>query len=101
MRLSRYLIFALALSVPVTVTATDTNEQYYSAHDHQPTAEQMIIDGLIYRPLFLAGTIVGTAIFIATLPFSLPGGNADDAGNRLVIEPASATFGRCLGCLPE
>ncbi len=101
MRLFSYLIFTLALSLPVTGTAADTNQHNYATDEYRPTAEQMIIDGLIYRPLTLAGTIVGTGIFIVTLPFSLPGGNADDVGNRLVVEPARATFGRCLGCISD
>jgi hypothetical protein len=64
-----------------------------------PSAEMMILDGLVYRPLSLAGTIIGTGIFVVTLPFSLAGGNADDAGRRLVVEPARDTFTRCLGCI--
>ena len=101
MRISQYLVLTLALSVSVTVVAADTNDPDYATDEYQPTAERMIIDGLIYRPLALASTIIGTAIFIATLPFSLPGGNADEAGDVLVVEPAHATFGRCLGCLPH
>jgi hypothetical protein len=69
--------------------------------DYKPTAEQMIIDGLVFRPLSLAGTIVGTGIFIVTLPFSLFGGNVGDAGERLIIEPANATFNHCLGCITD
>lgn len=68
---------------------------------YQPTAEAMILDGLVYRPLSLAGTLVGTGIFIVTLPFSLIGGNPDQAGHVLVVEPAEMTFKRCLGCLPD
>lgn len=68
--------------------------------EYQPTAEEMIIDGLVYRPLYLAGTAIGLGVFIATLPFSILGGNADQAGHTLVVEPARATFGECLGCLP-
>lgn len=74
------------------------SQQGYTNH---PSAESMILDGLIYRPLSLAGTLVGTGIYLATLPFSLMGGNADQAGHTLVIEPAEMTFKRCLGCLPQ
>ena len=35
---------------------------------------------------------------VAVLPFSLLGGNADEAGEVLVMGPAKATFVRCLGC---
>ena len=73
----------------------------HTQHQYQPTAEQMIVDGLIYRPISLAGTLIGTGIFIVTLPFSLFGGNTDEAGKRLILDPASNTFERCLGCLPQ
>jgi hypothetical protein len=76
------------------VSADDAAPQH-----RRPSAELMMLDGLIYRPLSLAGTIIGTGVFIVTLPFSLPGGNADDAGRRLVLEPARDTFTRCLGCI--
>ncbi|MGH8563870.1 MAG: multidrug transporter [Gammaproteobacteria bacterium] len=64
------------------------------AHD----ADYMAADGLIARPLGIASTIIGTGLFIVTLPFSLIGGNVDEAGQVLVQEPATYTFGRCLGC---
>lgn len=66
-----------------------------------PSAEAMILDGLIYRPLSLLGTVIGTGVFLVTLPFSAAGGNAGEAGERLVLEPARDTFVRCLGCFPQ
>jgi len=93
--MSRYIIIVLFCCLPLAVQASDTAKARPS-----PSAEAMIVDGLIVRPLTLAGTIVGTGIFIVTLPFSAMGGNVDEAGNALVMEPARATFGSCLGCLP-
>lgn len=63
-----------------------------------PSAAAMVFDGLIVRPITLVATAVGTVLWVATLPFSLLGGNAGDAGETLVLEPAAATFLRCLGC---
>jgi len=95
------LIFTIALLVSLTrITLADhepTDGQ--TIPQYKPTAEQMIIDGLIYRPLELAGTAVGIGVFIVTLPFSILGGNVDQAGQTLVVNPARATFGRCLGCI--
>jgi hypothetical protein len=65
-----------------------------------PSAEAMFFDGLVYRPLMFVATLLGTGTFIATLPFSILGGNVDAAAQRLVVEPAEATFTECLGCLP-
>jgi hypothetical protein len=58
----------------------------------------MAMDGLIGRPVGLAATIVGTALFIATLPFSSLGGNTHQAWETLVQDPGRYTFQRCLGC---
>lgn len=64
----------------------------------KPSAAAMVFDGVIVRPITLVATVVGTALWVVTLPFSLLGGNAGDAADTLVLEPASATFLRCLGC---
>lgn len=66
--------------------------------DEEPSALAMTGDALIARPLGLVFTVVGTAVYLVTLPFSLAGGNAKEAGKVLVVGPAEATFVRCLGC---
>lgn len=66
-----------------------------------PSAEAMIMDGLILRPLGIAATAVGTGVFLATLPFTALGGNTGQAGRKLVADPAKYTFGRCLGCISK
>lgn len=64
----------------------------------EPTPLAMAGDAIIARPLGVAFTAVGAVIYVATLPFSLLGGNAGKAGKALVVGPAEATFVRCLGC---
>lgn len=66
--------------------------------DEKPSAAAMVFDGIIIRPITLVATVLGTAVWIVTLPFSALGGNAGDAADTLVLEPAAATFIRCLGC---
>ncbi|MGH8580278.1 MAG: hypothetical protein ACREVK_09250 [Gammaproteobacteria bacterium] len=63
----------------------------------RPTAEEMLFDGLIVRPVSLAGTLAGTVVYIATLPFSALSGNSQDAAERLIVEPAQYTFTRPFG----
>ena len=60
-------------------------------------AGMMLMDAFLLRPLGLAATVLGTAAFIVTLPFSLPTRSADDAANVLVVKPATYTFARPLG----
>ncbi len=68
------------------------------AVDETPSALAMTGDAIFVRPALLATTIVGSAVYLVSLPFSLLGGNADEAGEVLVMGPAKATFVRCLGC---
>ncbi|RBW49191.1 hypothetical protein [Marinobacter sp. F3R11] len=68
------------------------------AVDESPSALAMTGDALLIRPVLLATTIVGGAVYLVSLPFSLLGGNAEEAGEVLVMGPAKATFVRCLGC---
>jgi len=93
--MSRLITIALLACLPLLSQADDDERNRY-----RPSAEAMILDGLIVRPLSLAGTVVGAGLFVVTLPFSALGGNVDEAGEALVKEPARATFGPCLGCLP-
>jgi hypothetical protein len=64
----------------------------------EPGAAGMIIDGLVVRPLGLVATLIGSVVFVVTLPFSALGGNVDQARENLVDAPVGYTFTRCLGC---
>ena len=66
--------------------------------EESPSALAMTTDALILRPLLLATTVVGSVVYLVSLPFSLLGGNTAEAGEVLVVGPAKATFVRCLGC---
>ena len=71
---------------------------YAGTVEESPSAAAMTGDALFARPLLLATTIVGAAVFVVSLPFSALGGNVGEAGDTLVVQPAKATFVRCLGC---
>ena len=63
-----------------------------------PSALAMTGDLVIARPFLLVMTVIGTAAYVVSLPFTLVGGNSADAAETLVVGPARATFVRCLGC---
>lgn len=65
--------------------------------ESERTGGTMMADTFLVRPFMLAGTVVGLATFVVTLPFSALGGNVGEAGNTLVVEPAKYTFIRPLG----
>jgi len=67
------------------------------AMDNEVTAEAMAADFFIVRPLGIVTTVLGTAVFIVSLPFSALGGNTKTACRKLVQDPATFTFTRPLG----
>lgn len=75
--------------------ANNTNP--YAMADAAPTGGEMMFDALMVRPIMAVGTVATTAVFLVSLPFSLLGGNVDEAAKRLVAEPFMYTFARPLG----
>jgi hypothetical protein len=61
------------------------------------SAEAMVADGLLLRPGGVIATILGTAVFVVTLPFSIPTKSVEKAAQKLVVDPARYTFVRPLG----
>jgi hypothetical protein len=57
----------------------------------------MASDIVFARPLGLVATIVGSALFIVSLPFSALGDNVNEASQKLVVDPFNFTFKRPLG----
>lgn len=85
-----FAVLLMAVTLSFSAQANTVQEK--------PSALAMTGDALFARPALLAMTAVGGAVYLASLPFSLLGGNANEAGDVLVLEPAKATFVRCLGC---
>lgn len=57
----------------------------------------MAADLVILRPMGIIATAVGSLVYVISLPFSIPGGNQDEAFQKLVADPANYTFQRPLG----
>ena len=62
-----------------------------------PSYNTMVIDTVVGKPLQLVNAVAGTIAYVVSLPFSLIGGNADQAQQKLFVEPWDA-MARCLGC---
>jgi hypothetical protein len=63
----------------------------------EPTTAEMYADGLVARPLGLVASVLGAAVFVVTLPFTLPSHSVKSAAKELVAVPAQYTFKRPLG----
>ena len=59
------------------------------------------VDVLIIRPATLVGTVLGTALFVVALPFSIPSGSVKMTAKTLIVEPFKFTFTRPLGEFEE
>jgi hypothetical protein len=57
----------------------------------------MIADLVFCRTLGIVAIAVGSVFFVLSSPFSLLGGNADVAAQKLIYDPANFTFSRPLG----
>jgi hypothetical protein len=62
-----------------------------------PSSFWMASDAALGRPLGLAATILGTTLFVVTLPFTVPSGSVSEAGHGLVVVPGGWTFVRPMG----
>lgn len=89
--MARALAFAVAVLLSQPTFA-------YDDEVNKPTAGAMVADIVVARPILLGWTIVSTALWVVALPFSAVGGNLDEATQAMVVDPARATFVRCLGC---
>ncbi len=94
------MIMVLALFLNMMIGSTLQVAVAAKAYQQQTTersAGAMAIDALAVRPLGLIATALGTGIFLLSLPFSVLGGNVDQAARSLVVAPAHFTFVRPLG----
>ena len=80
---------------------TGQTEDYVPiAAQKEVTAEAMLVDVIVLRPFGIAATVLGAAVFVVSLPFTLPTRSVDKAAQRLVVDPAKFTFARPLGYMP-
>ena len=87
------LLIAAMIFIPFGTSALAQSKTM----DNNVSAEAMTADLLVIRPLGIVATVVGSAIFIVSLPFSALGGNTKTACQKLVKDPAKFSFKRPLG----
>ena len=93
----KLLQYALAASLSAMITVPQLG--FAQVVEEEPSAFAMTGDLVVLRPALVVVTLVGSAVFLVSLPFSAAGGNVREAADTLVVGPAKATFVRCLGCV--
>jgi hypothetical protein len=90
-RLKAFML-ALALAImPLPAAADDPNTV------SGDKGMDMMVDIVVMRPLGLAATVIGTALTIVALPFTVPTGSVGDSAREMIVKPAQYTFKRPLG----
>ena len=69
----------------------------FKPNPNPPSSAVVAADAIIGRPLGLATTIAGTAVFLVTLPVSIPSESTAEAAWGLVGRPGGWTFVRPMG----
>jgi len=77
-------VFLITFGVPSNVSAEDSGMA-------------MATDAVIARPLCLAATAIGSVLWVAMLPLSIPTKSVNRSAQALVVTPYKATFTRPLG----
>ncbi len=88
----------MSLMLGLAAVPASADEMLDDQINNRPSAMAMFGDAVVARPMLLAGTLIGTGLFVVTLPFSALGGNVQEAADTLVVGLAKSTFTRCLGC---
>jgi hypothetical protein len=78
----------LALALPARAQAP---------YEEGPSGGMMMFDVVFLRPFGVLATALGTATFLASLPFTIVAGGVPRAGKTLIVEPFLYTFDRPLG----
>lgn len=90
----RRTVLILAATLSVTPCWASDGEDRFNP---EATAGATTADLLLARPGGAVATVLGTAIFVVGLPFTLINGSTEQAARTLVVQPAHYTFARPLG----
>ncbi len=89
----RTKLFTTVLCVLALLLSTVTPG--YAAEDTD--AVSVAVDVVIARPVSFTLTVVGSALFVVSLPIAAISGGVDKTAHTLVVAPGKDTFTRPLG----
>ena len=104
-RLTRHVMIVLLISallfVPYGSTLFAGQGSYGtplgSGTIEERSSGEMLFDLVAVRPVSIIATATGVAVYFASLPFSIFGGNTEEVGQKLVKQPAIHALKRPLG----
>jgi len=93
-RLKKIFLFLLTLSLVLgSLYSTGWAGDKFRKDD--PVAHGWSAVDLIFaRPLGIAAGLIGTGLFIVSLPFTIPTGGVDEAADMFIVKPFQFSFTR-------
>lgn len=88
------------LLLTLTLIATSLYSTGWAGQDNSlgrndPVAHEWnALDVLVARPIGVIAGIVGSAIFVVSLPFTIPTGGVQDAADIFIVKPFQFSFVR-------
>jgi hypothetical protein len=87
----------LILSMLITAPLVYAEKAYTKEVSEEVSGEDMILDLVLLRPIGFVATVLGTAAFVVSLPFTIPLKQTNEAAQKMVVKPGKYTFTRPLG----
>jgi hypothetical protein len=93
----RFVKRLISVWLGITLLVCTSAMPLSAAERIEPSPDEVAADLLFVRPVALCSIVVGSVIFVAFLPFTIPTGNFGLTGRKLVVEPVKYTFKKPLG----
>ncbi len=71
----------------------------FASSEWESDAVSVVVDVTVARPITCALTLLGSAVFVVSLPVTIPSGSVKKVAHALVLVPAKDTFTRPVGDL--
>ncbi len=92
--LKKYFLLLLALALVMGCLDSTGWAQENWAEESPVGQGWSALDLILARPLGVAAGIAGTAIFVITLPFTIPSGGVKEAADMFIVKPFTFSFAR-------
>lgn len=88
----RIIVLTLLMAMGLALPAPFAQESWKS--NNPSTDEWIMIDVLVARPLGIVAGVLGTGLFLLSLPYTLPTGGVDEAADTFIKRPFKFSFTR-------
>jgi len=94
-QLKRILLLWLTLSLVIISLCSTGWAGDNTLGRNDPVAHEFnALDVILARPIGVIAGVVGTAIFVVSLPFTIPAGGVRDAADIFIVKPFQFSFVR-------